>query len=163
MSPMEMKELKIQLQGLLDKWHICPSTSPWGCSTLFVEKKDKELRLCVDYRPLNAVTIKNKYPLPRIDVLFDQLAGAQVFSKIDLRSVYHQIKICTEDIPKTTFMIRYGLYEYLVMLFGLMNAPAHFMYLLNSVFMPELDQLVVVFIDDILVYSKSTEEHEDQL
>jgi hypothetical protein len=163
MSPMEMKELKIQLQGLLDKGYICPSTSPWGCSALFVEKKDKELRLCVDYRPLNAVTIKNKYPLPRIDVLFDQLAGAQVFSKIDLRSGYHQIKIRTEDIPKTTFMIRYGLYEYLVMLFGLMNAPAHFMYLLNSVFMPELDQLVVVFIDDILVYSKSTEEHEDQL
>jgi hypothetical protein len=163
MSPMEMKELKIQLQGLLDKGYICPSTSPWGCSALFVEKKDKELRLCVDYRPLNAVTIKNKYPLPRIDVLFDQLAGAQVFSKIDLRSGYHQIKIRTEDIPKTTFMIRYGLYEYLVMLFGLMNAPAHFMYLLNSVFMPELDQLVVVFIDDILVYSKSTKEHEDQL
>jgi hypothetical protein len=163
MSPMEMKELKIQLQGLLDKGYICPSTSPWGCSALFVEKKDKELRLCVDYRPLNAVTIKNKCPLPRIDVLFDQLAGAQVFSKIDLRSGYHQIKIRTEDIPKTTFMIRYGLYEYLVMLFGLMNAPAHFMYLLNSVFMPELDQLVVVFIDDILVYSKSTKEHEDQL
>jgi hypothetical protein len=163
MSPIEMKELKIQLQGLLDKGYICPSTSPWGCSTLFVEKKDKELRLCVDYRPLNAITIKNKYPLPRIDVLFDQLAGAQVFSKIDLRSGYHQIKIRTEDISKTTFMIRYGLYEYLVMLFGLMNAPAHFMYLLNSVFMPELDQLVVVFIDDILVYSKSTEEHEDQL
>jgi hypothetical protein len=111
MSPVEMKELKIQLQGLLDKGYICPSTSPWGCSTLFVEKKDKELHLCVDYRPLNAVTIKNKYPLPHIDILFDQLAGAQVFSKIDLRSDYHQIKIRAEDIPKTAFTMRYGPYE----------------------------------------------------
>jgi hypothetical protein len=99
MSPVEMKELKIQLQGLLDKGYIHPSTSPWGCSALFVEKKDKELRLCVNYRPLNAVTTKNKYPLPCIDILFDQLAGAQVFSKIDLHSSYHQIKIRAEDIP----------------------------------------------------------------
>jgi hypothetical protein len=106
---------------------------------LFVGKKDKELRLCVDYRPLNAVTIKNKYPLPRIDALFDQLAGAQVFSKIDLHSGYHQIKIRTKDIPKTAFTTRYGLYEYLVMSFGLMNASAHFMYLMNSIFMLELD------------------------
>jgi hypothetical protein len=118
MSPVEMKELKIQLQGLLDKGYICPSTSPWGCSSLFVEKKDKELRLCVDYRPLNVVTIKNKYPLPCIDILFDQLAGAQVFSKIDFRFGYYQIKIHAEDIPKTSFMMRYGLYEYLVMSFG---------------------------------------------
>jgi hypothetical protein len=139
MSPVEMKELKIQLQGLLDKRYIFPSTSPWGCSALFVEKKDKELCLCVDYQPLNAVTIKKKYPLPCIDVLFDQLAGAQVFSKIDLRSGYHQIKIHTKDIPKTAFTMRYGLYEYLVISFGLMNAQAHFMYLMNSVFMPELD------------------------
>jgi hypothetical protein len=117
----------------------------------------------VDYRPLNAVTIKNKYPLPRIDILFDQLAGAQVFSKIDLRSGYHQIKICAEDIPKTAFTTRYGLYEYLVMSFRLMNAPAHFMYLMNSVFMPELDKFVVVFIDDILIYSRSMEEHEEHL
>jgi hypothetical protein len=126
---------------------------------LFVEK-DKELRLCVDYRSLNAVTIKNKYPLPRIDILFDQLAGAQVFSKIDLRSGYHQIKIRVEDIPKTAFTTRYGLFEYRIMSFGLMNAPAHFMYLMNSIFMPELDKFVVVFIDDILVYS-SMEEHEE--
>jgi hypothetical protein len=117
----------------------------------------------VDYRPLNAVTIKNKYPLSCIDILFDQLAGAQVFSKIDLCSSYHQIKICAEDIPKTAFTTRYGLYEYLVMSFGLTNALAHFMYLMNSVFMPELDQFVVVFIDDILVYLKSMEEHEDHL
>jgi hypothetical protein len=139
MSPVEMWELKIQLHGLLDKGYIHPSTSPWGYSALFVEKKDKELCLCVDYPPLNAVTIKNKYPLPRIDILFDQLVGAQVFSKIVLCSGYHQIKIHAEDIPKTAFTTRYGLYEYLVMLFGLTNALAHFMYLMNSVFMPELD------------------------
>jgi hypothetical protein len=123
-----MKELKVQLQGLLDKGYIHPSTSPWGYSALFVEKKDKELHLYVDYRPLNVVTIKNKYPLPRIDILFDQLAGAQEFSKIDLRSDYHQIMIRAEDIPKTAFMMRYGLYEYLVMSFGLTNVLAHFMY-----------------------------------
>jgi hypothetical protein len=117
MSPVEMKELKIQLQGLLDKGYIHPSTSPWGCSALFMEKKDKELRLCVDCRPLNAVTIKNKYPLPCIDILFDQLAGTQVFSKIDLHSGYHQIKVHAKDIPKTAFTMRYGLYEYLVMSF----------------------------------------------
>jgi hypothetical protein len=128
-----------------------------------VEKKDKELRLCVDYRPLNAVTIKNKYPLPCIDILFDQLARAQVFSKIDLRFGYHRIKIRAEDIPKTAFTTRYGLYEYLVMSFRLMNAPAHFMYLMNSVFMPELDQFVMVFINEILVYSKSMVEHEEHL
>jgi hypothetical protein len=130
---------------------------------LFVEKKVKELRLCVDYRPLNAVTIKNMYPLPQIDVLFDQLAGAQVFSKIDLHSGYHQIKICAEDIPKTTFTTRYGLYEYLVMSFWLTNVPTHIMYLMNSVFMPELDKFLMVFIDDILVYSKSMEEQEEHL
>jgi hypothetical protein len=158
-----MKKLKIQLQGLLDKGYIFPSTSPWGCLALFVEKKDKELHLCVDYRPLNAVTIKNKYPLPRIDILFDQLAGAQVFSKIDLRSGYHQIKIHVKDIPKTAFTMRYGLYEYLVISFGLTSAPAHFMYLMNSVFMLELDQFVMLFIDYILVYSKSMEEHEEHL
>jgi hypothetical protein len=152
-----------ELQGLLDKGYIHPSTSPWGCSSLFVEKKDKELCLCVDYRTLNVVTINNKYPLPRIDILLDQLAGAQVFFKIDLRSVYHQIKIHVEDIPKTTFTMIYSLYEYLVMQFGLMIVPTHFMYLINSVFMPELDQFIVVFIDDILVYSKSMEEHEDHL
>jgi hypothetical protein len=128
-----------------------------------VKKKDESLRLFVDYRPLNAVTIKNKYPLPRIDVLFDQLVGAKVFSKIDLRSGYHQIKIRASDIPKTTFSTRYGLYEYMVMSFGLTNAPAYFMYLMNSVFMPELEKFVVVFIDDILVYSKNEDEHTEHL
>jgi hypothetical protein len=155
--------LKILLQDLLDKDYIRPSISPWGCSALFVEKKDKELRLCVDYRPLNVVTIKNKYPLPRIDIMFDQLVGTQVFSKIDLRSGYHQIKICAEDIPKTTFTTRYGLFEYLIMSFGLTNALAHFMYLMNSVFMSELDKFVMLFIDAILIYSRSMEEHEEHL
>jgi hypothetical protein len=163
MSLVEMKELKIQLQGLLNKGYIHPSASPWGYLALFVEKKDKELRSCVDYRPLSAVTIKNKYPLPHIDILFDQLATAQVFSKIDLRSGYHQIKIRIKDIRKTAFTTWYGLYEYLVMSFGLTNVPAHFMYLMNSIFMPELDQFVVVFIDNILVYSMSMEEHEEDL
>jgi hypothetical protein len=111
MSLVELKVLKIQLQGLLDKGYIHPSISPWGCLALFVEKKDKELRLCVDYRPLNAVTIKNKYPLQHIDILFGQLAGAQVFSKIDLRSGYHQIKIHAKDIPKIAFTTRYDLFE----------------------------------------------------
>jgi hypothetical protein len=128
-----------------------------------VEKKDKELRLCVDYRPINAVIIKNKYPLPRIDIMFDQLEGAQVFSKIDLYSGYHQIKIRAEDIPKIAFTTRYGLFEYLVMSFGLTNASAHFIYLMNSVFMPELDIFVMVFIDDILICSRSMEEHEEYL
>jgi hypothetical protein len=109
----ELKELKIQLQGLLDKGYIHPGTSPWGCSVLFVEKKDKELCLCVDYLPLNVVSIKNKYPLPRVDILFDQLVEAQEFSKIDLHSGYHQIKIYAEDIPKTVFTTRYGLFNIL--------------------------------------------------
>jgi hypothetical protein len=134
-----------------------------GCSALFVEKKDKELHLCVHYCPLNAITIKNKYPLPRIDILFEQLAGAQVFSKIDLRSGYHQIKIRAEDMPKTAFTTRYDIFEYLVMSFGLTNALAHFMYLMNSVFMPELDKFIVVFINDILIYLMSMEEHEEHL
>ncbi|WVZ49546.1 hypothetical protein U9M48_000893 [Paspalum notatum var. saurae] len=164
MAPDELKELKVQLQEQLDKGFIRPSSSPWGCPALFVEKKDQGgKRLCVDYRPLNAVTIKNKYPLPHIDILFDQLDGAKVFSKIDLRSGYYQIKIRGEDIPKTAFSTRYGLYEYLVMSFGLTNAPAFFMYMMNSVFMNELDKFVVVFIDDILIYSKSEEEHKEHL
>jgi hypothetical protein len=163
MMLVELAELKIQLKSLLDKGYIHPCSSPWGCPALFVSKKDKKLHLCVDYRPLNATTIKNKYPLLHIDLLFDPLAGAQLFSKIDLHSSYHYIKICAEDIPKTTFSMRYGLYDYLVMSFGLTNALAHFMYLMNSVFMPELDKFVVVFIDYILLYSKSTEEHEEHL
>jgi hypothetical protein len=163
MPPAELADLKKQLQELLDKGFIRPSTSLWGCPALFVKKKDESLRMCVDYRPLNAVTIKNKYPLPRIDVLFDQLVGAKLFSKIDLRSSYHQIKIRASDISKTGFSTRYGLYEFLVMSFGLTNALAYFMYLMNSVFMPELDKFVVVFINDLLVYSKSEDEHTEHL
>jgi hypothetical protein len=159
LTPKELAELKIQLNELLDKGYIRLSSSLWGCPTLFVKKKDQSLRLCVDYRPLNIITVKNKYTLPCIDILFDQLTGARVFSKVDLHSGYHQIKICPEDVPKTAFSIRYGLYEYLVMSFELTNAPAHFMYLMNAVFMPELDKLVVVFIDNILIYSKNEEEH----
>ncbi|WVZ93324.1 hypothetical protein U9M48_039312 [Paspalum notatum var. saurae] len=156
MAPDELKELKIQLQQQLDKGFIRPSSSPWGCPALFVEKKDQGgKRLCVDYRPLNAVTIKNKYPIPHIDILFDQLAGAKVWLLSD--------KIREEDIPKTAFSTRYGLYEYLVMSFGLTNAPAFFMYMMNSVFMNELDKFVVVFIDDILIYSKNEKEHEEHL
>ena len=163
MPPNELAKLKKQLQELLEKGLIRPSSSPWGCPALFVKKKDKSLQMCVDYRPLNVVTIKNKYPLPRIDILFDQLAKAKVFSKIDLRSGYHQIKIRPEDIPKTAFSTRYGLYEYLVMSFGLTNAPPHIMYLMNSVFMPELDKFVVLFINDILLYSKNAQDHEKHL
>jgi hypothetical protein len=159
MMPKELAELKIQLKELLDKGYTRPSSSPWGRTTLFVKKKDQSLRLCVDYRPLNAVTIKNEYPLPRIDILFDQLAGA----KVDFCSGYHQIKIHLEDVPQTAFSTRYGLYEYLVISFRLTNALAHFMYLMNSVLMLELDKFVVVFIDDFLVYSKNEEEHEQNL
>jgi hypothetical protein len=117
----------------------------------------------VDYRSLNTITIKNKYPLSHIDILFDQLTGAKVFSKIDLHSGYHQIKIRLEDIPKTVFSIKYGLYEYLVMSFGLTNALAHFIYLMNSVFMPQLQKFIMIFIDDILIYSKNEQEHEQHL
>ena len=134
-----------------------------GLSGVVCEKEGSIVAHCVDYRPLNAVTIKNKYPLPRIDILFDQLSKAKVFSKIDLRSGYHQIKIRPQDTPKTAFSTRYGLYEYLVMSFGLTNAHAYFMYLMNSVFMPELDKFVVVFIDDILVYSENEQDHAEHL
>jgi hypothetical protein len=130
---------------------------------IFVDKKDGTQRMCVDYQSLNEVTIKNKYPLPRIDDLFDQLRGACVFSKIDLCSGYHQLKIRDRDIPKTTFTTLYGLYEYTVMSFGLTNAPAYFMYLMNKVFMEYLDKFVVVFIDDILVFSKTEAEHAEHL
>ncbi|WVZ89278.1 hypothetical protein U9M48_035704 [Paspalum notatum var. saurae] len=164
MAPDELKELKTQLQEQLDKGFIRPSSSPWGCPALFVEKKDQGgKRLCVDYRPLNAVTVKNKYPLPHIDILFDQLGGATVFSKIDLRSGTIKLRSEKKTYRRLAFSTRYGLYEYLVMSFGLTNAPAFFMYLMNSVFMNELDKFVVVFIDDILVYSKNEKEHEEHL
>ncbi|WVZ84733.1 LOW QUALITY PROTEIN: hypothetical protein U9M48_031725 [Paspalum notatum var. saurae] len=148
----ELLEVKKQIDELLEKGLIHKSTSPWASTVLLTEKKDGTLRMCVDYRGLNAVTVKNKYPLPRIEDLFDQLKGAFVFSKIDLRSGYHQLRIRPFDIPKTAFISRYGLYEYTVMFFGLTNAPAYFMYMMNSVFVEYLDKFVVIFIDDILIY-----------
>uniref|UniRef100_A0A2N9FHE6 CCHC-type domain-containing protein n=1 Tax=Fagus sylvatica TaxID=28930 RepID=A0A2N9FHE6_FAGSY len=158
MASTELRELKVQLQELLDKGFIRPSISPRGAPVLFVKKKDGSMRLCIDYRELNKVTVRNKYPLPRIDDLFDQLQGAMQFSKIDLSSGYHQLKVKKDDVPKTAFRTRYGHYEFLVMPFGLTNAPAVFMDLMNRVFQPYLDQFVVVFIDDILIYSKSLED-----
>jgi hypothetical protein len=158
----ELVELKKQIDELLEKGYIRPSTSSWAALVLFV-KKDGTKRMCIDYRALNEVTVKNKYPLPRIEDLFDLLRGASVFLKIDLRSGYHQLRIRPTDIPKSTFITKYGLYEFMVMSFGLTNAPAYFMYLMNSVFMDYLDKFVVVFIDDILVYSQNEQEHEEHL
>ncbi|KAJ0431848.1 putative nucleotidyltransferase, Ribonuclease H [Helianthus annuus] len=163
LAPMEMKELRTQLDELLTKGFIRPSSSPWGAPVLFVKKKDGSMRLCIDYRELNKVTIKNRYPLPRIDDLFDQLQGASYFSKIDLRSGYHQLRVRDEDVHKTAFRTRYGHYEFLVMPFGLTNAPAAFMDLMNRVCKPCLDKFVIVFIDDILIYSKSQADHEKHL
>eukprot|EP00253_Pinus_taeda_P033189 PITA_33189 len=163
MSVPELTELKMQLQELLDKNYIRPSVSPWGAPVLFVKKKDGTFRMCIDYRQLNKLTIKNKYPLPRIDELFDQVKGATVFSKIDLRSGYHQIRIKEEDIAKTAFRTRYGHYEFVVLPFGLTNAPATFMCLMNRVFHRFLDKFVLIFIDDILIYSRSRKEHEEHL
>jgi hypothetical protein len=163
MAPKEQVELKRQLDDLLAKGFIRPSRSPWASTVLFVEKKDKSKRLCVDYRALNQVTIKNKYPLPRIEVLFEQLRGAQVFSKIDLNSGYHQLRIREEDIEKTAFCTRYGHYEFIVMSFGLTNAPAAFMEAMNRMLHEFLDDFVVVFLDDILIYSKTEAEHEQHL
>jgi len=163
LAPSELLELSNQLQELLEKGFIRPSFSPWGAPVLFVKKKDGSFRMCIDYRELNKLTIKNRNPLPRIDDLFDQLQGSKFYSKIDLRSGYHQLKVKEEDVPKTTFRTRYGHYEFLVMPFGLTNAPAVFMDLMNRVCKPYLDQFVIVFIDDILIYSKSKEEHEQHL
>ena len=163
MAPAELKESKALLEELLNKGFIRPSTSSWGAPVLFVKKKDGSLRLCIDYRQLNRVTIRNQYPLPRIDELFDQLQGSRVYSKIDLRSGYHQLKVQESDVPKTAFRTRYGHYEFLVMPFGLTNAPATFMDLMNRVFQPYLDRFVIIFFDDILVYSGSSEEHSEHL
>jgi hypothetical protein len=163
MSIEELKELKKQLTELEEAGYIRPSSSPWGASVLFVQKKDGSQRMCVDYRSINDITVKNKYLLPHIEDLFDQMRGARVFSKTDLRSIYHQMKIRPSDIPKTTFSTRYGLYEFTVMSFGLTNAPAYFMNMMNKVFMEYLDRFVVVFIDDILIYSKNDSDHEEHL
>ncbi|GKA02082.1 putative reverse transcriptase domain-containing protein [Tanacetum coccineum] len=163
LAPSEMQELSDQLQELADRGFIRPSTSPWGAPVLFVKKKDGSFRMCIDYRELNKLTVKNRYPLPRIDDLFDQLQGSSVYSKIDLRSGYHQLRVRDEDIPKTAFKMRYGHYKFQVMSFGLTNAPAVFMDLINRVCKPYLDKIVIVFIVDILIYSRNKEEHEDHL
>ncbi|GJR17520.1 putative reverse transcriptase domain-containing protein [Tanacetum coccineum] len=158
-----MQELSGQLQELQDKGFIRPSHSPWGAPVLFVKKKDGSLRMCIDYRELNKLTVKNRYPLPRIDDLFDQLQGSRFFSKIDLRSGYHQLRVHEDDIPKTAFRTRYRHFEFTVMPFGLTNAPTIFMDLVNRVCKPYLDKFVIVFIDDILIYSKTKEDHEVHL
>ncbi|GJZ33717.1 putative reverse transcriptase domain-containing protein, partial [Tanacetum coccineum] len=163
LAPSEMKELSKQLQELSEKGFIRPSSSPWGAPVLFVKKKDGSFRMCIDYQELNKLTIKNRYPLLRIDDLFDQLQGSSVYSKIDLRSGYHQLRIREEDIPITAFRTRYGHYKFQVMPFGLTNAPAVFMDLMNRVCKPYLDKFVIVFIDDILIYSKNKEEHGEHL
>ncbi|GJX73646.1 putative reverse transcriptase domain-containing protein [Tanacetum coccineum] len=152
-----------QLQELSDKGFIRPSSSPWGSPILFVKKKDVSFRMCIDYHELNKLTMKNQYPLPRIDDLFDQLQGSRVYSKIDLRSGYHQLRVQEEDIPKTAFRTRYGHYEFQVMPFGPTNAPAVVIDLMNRACKPYLDKFMIVFIDDILIYSKNKKEHEEHL
>jgi hypothetical protein len=163
MSHEELKELKVQLEELLMKGYIKPSKSPYGTPVLFVHKKDGTLRMCVNYRTFNKATVKNRYPLPRIDDLFDHLSGVKVFSRIDLRSWYYQIRIAEGDEEKTAYHTRYGSYEFLVMPFGLTNAPATFYTFMNDIFREWLDDFVVVYINDILIYSSSMEEHAEHL
>ncbi|CAI7908034.1 unnamed protein product, partial [Closterium sp. NIES-54] len=163
LSPTELTDMKKQIEYLLDRQLIRPSTSPYGAPVLFTPKPDGSLRMCIDYRALNKQTVKNKYPIPRIDDLLDQLRGATVFSKLDLRSGYWQIKMADNSIHKTAFRTRYGSYEYLVMPFGLCNAPATFQVEMNHILRPLLDECVVVYLDDILIYSKNMKEHMEHL
>nr|GFA89688.1 putative reverse transcriptase domain-containing protein [Tanacetum cinerariifolium] len=158
-----MKDLSEQLKELFGKGFIRPSSSPWGAPVLFVKKKDGAFRMCIDYRELNKLTVKNRYPLPWIDDLFNKLQGSSVYSKNDLRSSYHQLRVREEDVPKTAFITRYGHYEFQVMPFGLTNAPAVFMDLMNRVCKPYLDKFVIVFIDGIIIYSKDEKEHKEHL
>jgi hypothetical protein len=163
MSTPELEELQMQLGELMERGYIRPSVSPWGAPILFVKKKDGTLRLCIDFRQLNKVTVEKKYPLPRINDLFDQLKNEKIFSKIDLRSGYHEVRIKEEDINKTAFRTRYGHYEFTVVPFGLSNALVVFMCLMNGVFREYLDKFVILFLDEILIYSKLEEEHEKNL
>ncbi len=163
MSHEELKELKVQFKELLTKGYIKPSKSPYGAPVLFVHKKDETLRMCVDYRALNKAMVKNRYPLPRIDDLFDRFSRAKVFSRIDLRSGYYQIRIAEGDKEKIACRTRYGSYEFLVMPFGLTNSPSTFCILMNDIFRKWLDDFVVVYIDDILIYNSSLEEHAEHL
>ena len=158
-SASELAELKSQLAELIALGFIQPSKSPYGAPVLFVKKKDGTTRMCIDYRALNDITIKNAYPLPLVGELFDRLQGAKYFSKIDLRSGYHQIRVASEDVPKTAFRTRYGHFEFLVLPFGLTNAPATFMHLMHQTFRQYLDDFVIVFLDDILIYSRTLAEH----
>nr|GEY83588.1 putative reverse transcriptase domain-containing protein [Tanacetum cinerariifolium] len=163
LAPSKLEELSGQLKELQDKGFIRPSSSPWGASVLFVKKKDSSFRMCIDYRELNKLTVKNRYPLSKINDLFDQLQGSQFFSKINLRSGYHQLRVHEDDIPKTTFRTCYGHFKFTIMPFGLTNAPAVFIDLMNKVCMPYLDKFVIVFIDGVLIYSKTQEEHVEHL
>ncbi|GKD54829.1 putative reverse transcriptase domain-containing protein, partial [Tanacetum coccineum] len=163
LAPSELEELSGQLKELQDKGFIRPSSSPWGAPVLFVKKKDGSFRMCIDYGELNKLTVKNCCPLPRIDDLFDQLQGSQFFSKIDLRSGYHQLGVHEDDIPKTEFRTRYGHFEFTVMPFSVTNTPSVYMDLMNRVCRPYLDKFVIVFIDDILINSKTQEEHVEHL
>ncbi|GKE22908.1 putative reverse transcriptase domain-containing protein [Tanacetum coccineum] len=163
LAPSELQELSTKLQELSNKGFIRLSSSPWEAPVLFVKKKYVSFQICIDYRELNKLTVKNRYPLPRIDDLFDQLQGSRVYSKIDMRSGYHQLRVREEDIPKIAFRTRYGHYEFQVMPFGLTNTSAVFMDLMNRVWKPYLDKFVIIFIDDILIYSKSEEEHAEHL
>jgi hypothetical protein len=163
MSTSELQELKMQLKELLDLGLIRPSVSPWGAPVIFIRKKDGSWRLCIDYHQLNKATIKNQYPLPRIDDLFDQMKGAMMFSKIDLKSGYHQLQIKEDDVPKTSFNMRFGHYDFIVLPFGLMNATGVFMSLMNGVFHEYLDKFIQVCINDILIYSRTMEEHDEHL
>nr|GEY28434.1 putative reverse transcriptase domain-containing protein [Tanacetum cinerariifolium] len=158
-----MKDLSKQLKELSDKGFIRHSSSPWGALVLFVKKRNGSFRMCIDYQELNKLTVKNRYPLPRIDDLFDQHQGTSVYSKIEMRSGYHQLRVQEEDLPKTAFRTRYGHYEFQVMPFGLTNAPTVFMHIVNRVCKPYLDKFVIDFIDDILIYSKDEKEHEEHL
>nr|GFC15591.1 putative reverse transcriptase domain-containing protein [Tanacetum cinerariifolium] len=163
LAPFGMKDLSEQLKELSDKGFIRHSSSPWGALVLFVKKNDGSFWMCIDYRELNKLTVKNCYPLPRIDDLFDQHQGSSIYSKIDLKSGYHQLRVQEEDIPKTEFRTRYGHYEFQVMPFGLTNTPAVFMDLMDQVCKPYLDKFMIVFIDDIFIYSKNEKEHEEHL
>ena len=155
MSVMQNEEIKKQVQELNEKGVIWPSTSPYGSPIVLVLKKDGSWRMCIDYRALNKITIKNRYPLPRIDDLLDQLKHATYFTKLDLHSGYHQIRVAENDSWKTTFKTKQGLYEWLVMPFGLCNTPATFMQVMNDVFRPFIDDFVIVYLDDILVFRKT--------
>ncbi|MCO5578029.1 hypothetical protein L7F22_031867 [Adiantum nelumboides] len=163
MSLLEAIELKEQLKQLIEQRFIGPSTSPWGARVLFQKKKDGSLRLCIDYHGLNQVTVKNKYPIPRIDELLDRLHGSKIFTKIDLRSGYYQIRIKESNIPRTAFNTRYGHYEFTMMYFGLTNAPASFNRLMQDIFRLYLDNFVLVFFDDILICSKDEADHEEHV